>query len=134
MAPNPNDRTHDAVYSVISANNKAYMDIIGSLPYFPSQGNEYVLTACYYYSNAIVGVPIKNWQAVTITKPWQYLHKTLCSTGINPKAWILDNEASNFLQSSMTKYKTKYYLVPPHIYITNSAERAIQTIKNSFKI
>ena len=31
----------------------------------------------------------------------------------------------------MTKYKTNYQLVPPHIHRANAAERAIQTFKKS---
>ena len=41
--PTTNDTNNNAVYSVISTNNKAYMDIIGSFQYFSRQGNEYVL-------------------------------------------------------------------------------------------
>ena len=44
-APTPNDRTHNAVYSVISANNKAYVDLTGRFPYFSIRLNEYILVA-----------------------------------------------------------------------------------------
>ena len=75
LAPTPNERTHGAVYSVIPANNKAYMYLIGRLPYFSSQENEYYLIEYHYDANTIVGVPLKNRQAVSITEPWKYFHE-----------------------------------------------------------
>ena len=52
------------------------MDLTGRFLYFSSRINEYVLIAYHYNANAIVGVPLKNGQAVTIHKnmeitPWK---------------------------------------------------------------
>ena len=69
--PTTNDTNNNAVYSVISTNNKAYMDLIGSFQYFSRQGNEYVLIVYHYNDNVILGVPLKKSQSVTITKPWK---------------------------------------------------------------
>ena len=38
-APTPNDITHDVVYSVISAYDKAHMDLTGRFPYYTSRLN-----------------------------------------------------------------------------------------------
>lgn len=53
--------------------------------------------------------------------------------GAAPSTWILDNGTSHELQAAMTKYKTKFQLVPPHAHRGNIAERAIQTFKTHFK-
>ena len=85
-SPTPNDRTHNVVYSAISANEKAYMDLTVRFPYCSSRVNEYFLISYRYNENEIVLViPLqfqfksssaaKTWQAVNITKAWKYLHK-----------------------------------------------------------
>ena len=96
-SPNHNDRNHDAVYSIISVNNKYHMDLTVGFPYSSIWQNYCVLIAYHYYANSIVVFQKKNWQASTITKAWQYLHEKLCSAGITPKIRILDNGASNVL-------------------------------------
>ena len=71
LAPTPNEITHDTVYSDISANEKAHMELTGRLPYFSSRGNEYVLIEEHYNANTIVGVPQKKCQTAIISKEWQ---------------------------------------------------------------
>ena len=66
-------------------------------------------------------------------KSWQYLHERFYSVGVAPKAFILDNETSNILQTAMKNYKTNYQLVPPHTHRENYIERYIQNFKNDYK-
>ena len=94
--PTTNDTNNNSVYSVISTNNKAYMDLIGSFQYFSRQVNEYVLIVYHYNDNVIVGVPLNKSQSVTIKKPWKYLHEQFCSAGLTPKTWILDHMKLSF--------------------------------------
>ena len=129
----PNIKTNDVIYSLISSTDKGFMDLTGRFPYCSSRGNEYILIAYHYDSNAIMGRPLKNRQAATITNAWKDIHTQLQSVGLAPNTWILDNESSTTLQSAMKKKLTKYQLVPPHNHRSNAAERAIQTFKCHFK-
>ena len=128
----PNHKTHDAIFSITSKSDKAFMDLTGRFPHCSSRGNEYILVAYHYDSNAIIGLPLKNRQSDTITAAWQTLHNKLTSAGVQPNTRILDNEASQDLKHAMTKSKTSYQLVPPHTHRANAAERAIQTFKAHF--
>ena len=109
------------------------MDLTGRFPIQSSRGNEYILIAYHYDSNAIVGLPVKNRQTATLSAAWEKLHSQLHATDNEPNLWILDNETSSELRNSMAKKKTKYQLVPPHNHRANASERAIQTFKNHFK-
>ena len=132
LSDTPNVKTHDVVYAVTTKEGKAFMDLTGRFPYRSSRGNEYILIAYHYDSNAILGLPLKNRQAATITEAWQTIHNTLSHVAQAPNVWILDNEASQDLKFAMGKYKKSYQLVPPHTHRANSVERAIQIFKSHF--
>ena len=125
--------TADVIFSITNPKNKAYMDATGRFPHCSSRGNEYVLIGYHPPSNAILGVPLKNRQAATITKAWKLLHDQFSVGGLQPSTWILDNETSSELRTAMLKKKLNYQLVPPHNHRANAAERAIQSFKNHFK-
>ena len=126
-------KTNDVCYSMFPTTEKAFMDLTGQFPYTSSRGNQYIMIVYHYDSNAILGLPLKNRQAGTITKAWTSLHTQFAQSGVPPHTWILDNETSHELQSAMTKYNTTYQFVPPHTHRANIAERAIQTFKTHFK-
>ena len=128
----PNKKTHDVIYAITTKQGKAYMDLTGRFPHCSSRGNNYILVAYHYNNNAILGEPLKNRQAATITQAWKLIHQKLSRAAESPNTWILDNEASQDLKFSMVKSKTDYQLVPPHTHRANSAERAIQTFKAHF--
>ena len=109
------------------------MDLTGRFPFCSSRSNEYILIGYNYDANAILGVPLKNRQAATITKGWNVLHQQCSSAGVASSTWILDNESSKDLISAMQKKKINHQLVPPHNHRANAAERAIQTFKSHFK-
>ena len=129
----PNIRTNDVVYAMVSTSDKGFLDLPGRFPHCSSRGNQYIVIAYVYDANAILGVPIKNRQAGTITAAWQTIHHQLQAAGAAPNLWVLDNEASTELKQAMTKKDTKFQLVPPYTHRANAAERAIQTFKNHFK-
>ena len=56
----PNIKSNDAIYSISSKDHKAFMDLTGRFPHCSSRGNEYILVAYHYDSNAILGLPLKN--------------------------------------------------------------------------
>ena len=68
------------------------MDLTDRFPYKSTRGNEYILAAHHVYSNAILGLPIKNRQAATIKNAWQTINEELYEANSNPTLWILDNE------------------------------------------
>jgi hypothetical protein len=45
---------------------------------------------------------------------------------------IMDNQATKYIKSVLTKNDCKLQLVEPHNHRINAAERAIQTFKDSF--
>ena len=67
-------------YNLYATTNKAYMDLTGRFPYKSSRGNEYILIAFHYDSNAILGLPLKNRQAKTITNAWKTLQNKFISS------------------------------------------------------
>ena len=87
----------------------------------------------HFDSNVILGEPIKNRQAQTITSSWDKLTSKFSIAGMQPNTYVLDNEVSSLLITAMNKEKINFQLVPPHIHRANLAERAIQTYKNHFK-
>ena len=130
----PNSKSYHcfALLTDFNATNKAYGDLTGKFPIESSRGNKYLLIIYDYDSNAILATALQNRQAGTIKKGWEKLHTILATRGAAPKLYIMDNEASLDLKSSMTKNNIAYELVPPMVHRRNAAERAIQTFKNHF--
>ena len=108
------------------------MDLTCQFPYQSSRGHKYILTIYDYDSNAILVEPLKNRKAETITAAWKKKIKLLEKQGIQPKIFIMDNEASDDLKSALTKANYDLQLVPPDNHRANAAERAIQTFKAHF--
>ena len=131
----PNTRTNAIYYKICSMAPKhlAYTDLTGRFPYRSSRGNQYIMVAYSYDSNAILAKAINNRSASSITSAWKYLHDKLHVAGVKPETWVLDNETSNLLTTTMKDNDTTYQLVPPHIHRANLAERAIQTFKDHLK-
>jgi len=119
----PVTKTNDVICSLLSSQDKAFMDLTGRFPIRSSRGNEYILIAYHYDSNAILGEPIKNRQAATITSAWLKIHNKLTNSGQKPNLWILDNETSAELRSTMSKnaHPSNLYhrttIVPMHLTI-----------------
>ena len=71
-------------------------------------------------------------QAAELTASWTTLFLKLQTNGPAPELHILDNECSEELHKSFKKYQVTIQLVPPHVYLQNATECAIQTWKNHF--
>ena len=130
----PNTKSQHCFASVVSFQQtaKAYSDQTGRFPYTSSRGNQYLMIVYDYDSNAILNEPIKNRTAGELTRAWTTIHQRLSKGGSRPEIYILDNEFSQDLRTSMEKYNVSYQLVPPHLHRRNAAERAIQTFKHHF--
>lgn len=111
---------------------KGYLDLTGKFPYQSARGNQYLLVAYDYDSNAILVEALQNRQKATITKAWNKINEILAKSGAQPNIYVMDNEASTDLKTAMKSKNIRYELVPPHIHRRNAAERAIRTFKNHF--
>ena len=130
----PNIKQHEVVYAVIQDTDiKAYTDLTGRFPYKSSRGNEYLLVGYHYDSNAILAQPLKNREALTITKTWKEMNQRFYIAGVQPNTYIMDNECSATLRHALIKNRITWQLVPPKTHRRNAAERAIQTFKNHLK-
>jgi hypothetical protein len=83
-------------------------------------------------SSAILVEPMKNRSSGEMVRAYQSLISRLNSTGISPKAHILDNECSSDFKAIIKTNKMSYQLVPPHDHRRNRSEKAIQTFKAHF--
>ena len=68
-SPDPNVKCNRAAYIVIDKKelSTGYQDLTGRFPVRSTQGNEYVLVGYHYDANCILGLPIKNRTALTLT-------------------------------------------------------------------
>lgn len=85
LADEPNIKTNDVIYSIVSSSDRAFLDLPGRFPHCSSRGNQYIVVAYHYDANAIVGLPIKNRQAGTITAAWKSLHNKFQKAGVSPR-------------------------------------------------
>ena len=134
-SPTPNLKTNAVAYILVNKTDMvtAYQDLTGRFPYKSSRGNEYILIGYHYDANCILGHPVKDRKAPTLTSAWKHIHNEFSKAGVAPEVWILDNEVSADLKTAFTQQQSKFQLVPPNSHRRNLAERAIQTWKNHFK-
>ena len=85
-----------------------------------------------YDSNAILQEPLKNKTSKELVRAWLKIHQRLAIGGSQPQLYVLDNEFSTEMKTTMEKQGIQYQLVPPHIHRRNAAERAVQTFKHHF--
>ena len=111
---------------------KTYSDQTGRFPHKSSRGYQYLFTMCDHDSNIILYEPLKTKQAKEIANAFNKTYKRLTRHGHTVKLFILDNECSAELKSSINKINVPFQLVPPHQHRRNAAERAIRTGKNHF--
>ena len=107
----------------------AYQDLTGRFPVKLSSGNEYVLVGYHYDVNCIIGHPVRNRKAPTLTKSWQHIHNGFSKAGVELDVWVLDNEILHDLKMAFKEEDTAFQLVPPNSHCRNISERAIQTWK-----
>ena len=128
----PFEKTHQTMATIITSTNptNAYFDLTGQFPYTSARGFKYIFVLYDHDSNAILVEPLKTKNAGEIKNAWLKLHLRLNNSGLFPKTYIIDNEASTEIKQAIKKYKLNYQLTPPHMHRINAAERAIRTFKN----
>ena len=133
--PSPNKRTCEMIYQIYNLHRKdtAYKDLTGIFPYRSTRGNQYLFIGYHFDTNTILATPIKNKRAETITVAWKDQNEKFKRAGIEPRTYIMDNEASKNLKDALHAAEIDYQLVPPHNHRTNLSEREIQTFKANFK-
>jgi hypothetical protein len=107
-----------------------YSDLTGTFPYMSLAGN--VLVIYHYASNAILGVPLKNMEDITVFNAYKKQFDFLTSKGFSLKLNVMDNQASKQIRRFLTAQECELLLVEPHNHRVNAAERAIQTFKDHF--
>ena len=126
-----NQKTHQAVALLFPFNStsKAYGYLTFRFPYLSSSGNQYTPIIYDHNSNVILSEPLKNRKGPEIKRGWLKLNVILAKGGNEPKIYLMDNEASIGLKTSLHTNNIQYQLVPPYIHHRTSAERAIRTFK-----
>ena len=87
--------------------------------YRSSRGNDYILVDYHCDGNDILAEPLKNRTVATIKEYWDSSNNKFATVGIQPRTYILDNEASQNLKNSIIGKEIRYQLVPPHIHQEN---------------
>lgn len=63
----------------------AYQDLTGQFLYKSSQGNEYVIVGYHYDANCILGHPVRDRKAPTLTAAWENLHNKVATADLAPE-------------------------------------------------
>ena len=73
----PNKKTNKVAYVVIDQKeiSTAYKDLTGRFPVRSSRGNGYIMVGYHYDANCILGYPVRDRTAGSLTKAWEYLHQ-----------------------------------------------------------
>ena len=93
-------------------------------------GNNYILVAYHYNANNIIPIPLKNRTEPFILNDITNIHDKLRKQGLTPKPHITDNDVSEDLKQFFEDSDIRFQLVPPHIHLINSSERAVRAFKN----
>jgi hypothetical protein len=131
--PNPtpeNYRSNLCYLAAAEQKQVVYTDQTGRLPQPSSCGNNYLLIAYDYDSNAILLRPIRNRTAEALTTAIADIHNTLTRGGCRPRFHRLDNECPQHLKEYLMSRDVTYQLAPPDDHRSNAAKRAIRTAKN----
>ena len=121
-----------AIQPIQPPSGRLYTDQTGRFPHTSFNGNQYVMVAYDYDSNAILVRPLRNRTGSHLLATMRNIYEFLAQRGLQPSLHILDNEASHDLKKFITSKNTAYQLAPPHTHRRNAAERAIRTWKNHF--
>jgi hypothetical protein len=104
------------VFTSIESTGRIYTDQTGCFPVRSSQGNNYILVAYDYDSNAILTEPLKNRQGAEILRAYTKIIDYLKIRGFKPDHHWLDNETSQAMKTFDRANAIQLQLVPPHIH------------------
>ena len=83
-------------------------------------------------ANAILAVPIKNQNGLTLVEVYNTIYKKLTLAGLKPVVQICNNECPESFEKFLKQQDISLQLVPPYDHRTNPAEKAIDTFKSHF--
>ena len=123
---------HSVFLQATELSGKNYTDHTGRFLVTSSRGFKYIMVAYDHNSNTIHAKPMKNCSVPELLKVYTKIHNIISKRRLAPKMHYLDNNFPTVLQKFITEKDERFQLVPPHLHRRNSAERAIQTLKNHF--
>ncbi len=109
-----------------------YNDLTGNFPFMSIDGSVCFFVMYHYKMNAILVKAIANVDDCSIFDAYKEIFETLEAKGYKPKMNAMDNQATKYIKTFLTKKECNLQLVEPHNHRINAAERAIQTFKNAF--
>ena len=112
--------------------NKLFTDDTGRFPIRARSGNQYLMVAYHYLTNAILIQPFASKADAHRIRAYQTIMTKLKTRNQTVHIHILDNEASAAYRTAITANGCTYQLVPPHVHRRNAAERAIRIFKDHF--
>ncbi len=112
--------------------NKLFTDDTGRFPIRARSGNQYLMVAYHYASNAILVRPFASKADSHRIPAYMAIMTRLKQSGKAVDIHILDNEASAAYRAAIVSSGCTYQLVPPNVHRRNAAERAICTFKDHF--
>ena len=88
--------------------DRGYIDPTGRFPYRSSRGSDYILVGFNYNGNCILGEPIRNREAKSITTAWAIMNGKFHIVVVQPEVYLLDNEISQEFKSALRKEKSTF--------------------------
>jgi hypothetical protein len=131
IRPPPAHSTHTVGLLEIPL-NKLFTDDTGRFPIRARSGNQYLMVAYHYTTNAILIRPFASKADAHRIPAYTAIMQRFKTKGQSVDIHILDNEASAAYRAAITANGCTYQLVPPHVHRRNAAERAIRTFKDHF--
>jgi hypothetical protein len=132
LTANEATTSHYCYATIFEPTGKIYTDQTGNFKHTSNKGNNLLVIAYDYDSNAIFAEPVHNRSAKTLLEAMKKIHTTLRNTGFAPRIQIMDNECSDLMKQYLKDSNIKYQLAAPGQHRINAAERAIRTFKNHF--
>ena len=120
-------KTNEVFIKIIQPENKIYSDQTGAFPFPSSRGYRYIMVFYDVDSNAILAQPMKSKTSTELNAMVVRMIYKLAKRGFKPKYYVLDNEMSELVKSTLRELEIVFELVPPGMHRRNIAERAIQT-------
>jgi hypothetical protein len=120
----------NCIYAATMDAGQIYTDQTGRFAVVSSKGNTYIMVLYEYDGNVILAEPIKNRTSAELLRAFQAMEKKLTARGLRPKLMILDNEASQLINTYLHEQNINFQLVPPYIHRRNAAERVIRSFKD----
>ena len=110
-----------------------YTDETGRFPIRSRTGNQYLMVAYHYDTNAILIDPFQTREDRHRIPAYTRIMTRLKTRGHVVDHQVLDNEASKEYRRHVNDiWKATYQLVPPNVHRRNIAKRAIRTFKAHF--